>query len=204
MTLARALDVLSVLTAVTVAILAILLPPLLERETGAVERKGEPSFKTRIVMPIVLAAVLLAGFFARSYLDRPAPPAGQPPLPERVLAVPGGPLTVEIAASDLERQRGLSDRNGLAADKGMLFLFDEPKPYAFWMKDMRFSIDIVYLSSGVVTQVFAHVPPPGPGEPPKTVVPDGRADAVLEVFAGESARRGWGPGTRLLPPAEAR
>ncbi len=117
--------------------------------------------------------------------------AGQPRLPiVRLSNAPGGELDLEIADEGAERGQGLSGRRGLPADQGMLFLFPEANTHAFWMKDMRFPIDIIYLYEGTVTEVFPSVAPPLPGGVPATVQPTVPADAVLELFAGESARRG--------------
>ncbi len=116
---------------------------------------------------------------------------GQPRLPVvQLRQAPGGPLEVEVADESDERANGLSGRRGLANDQGMIFLFTEARLYPFWMKDMRFPIDIIYLYEGTVTEVFPSVAPPLPGGVPTTVQPTVPADAVLELFAGESARRG--------------
>lgn len=116
---------------------------------------------------------------------------GQPPLPVvQLQQAPGGPLEVEVADEPEERANGLSGRRGLASDQGMFFLFADARLYPFWMKDMRFPIDIIYLYEGTVTEVFPSVAPPLPGGVPATVQPTVPADAVLELFAGESARRG--------------
>jgi uncharacterized membrane protein (UPF0127 family) len=116
---------------------------------------------------------------------------GQPPLPMvQLRQAPGGPLEVEVADEPDERANGLSRRRGLASDQGMLFLFADARLYPFWMKDMRFPIDIIYLYEGTVTEVFPSVAPPLPGGVPATVQPTVPADTVLELFAGESARRG--------------
>lgn len=121
---------------------------------------------------------------------------GQPLLPRMTLrGAPGGELQVEIADETEERMNGLSRRNGLGPNRGMVFLFEKAAIYPFWMKDMRFPIDIVYLREGLVTQVFASVPPPGPGELPTTVEPTGFVDAVLELSSGEAVRRGIVPGS---------
>lgn len=60
----------------------------------------------------------------------------------------GRMVRVDIADTPAEREQGLSGRKGLAEDEGMLFIFPEDGRYGFWMKDMLFSIDILWLSSG--------------------------------------------------------
>ncbi len=121
---------------------------------------------------------------------------GQPRLPTvRLEGAPGGTLTVEVADEVHERKEGLSRRNTLKSGHGMVFLFPEPGTYGFWMNEMRFPIDIVYLREGVVTQVFPRVSAPLPGGVPTSVDPEKPADAVLELYAGEAGQRGIKEGT---------
>lgn len=148
-----------------------------------------------LLVGIVIGAALF--FYRRE-------PSGQPPLPEKQIMVPGGQLTVEIADSEEERHKGLSDRSSLAQNHGMLFIFPDEAINPFWMYHMRFPIDIVYLRSGVIQEIFAQVPPPKQNELPKTVTPTQPADQVLEVYGGESARFGWKPGMRLFAPEVVR
>jgi len=56
-------------------------------------------------------------------------------------------FSVELAVTKDERELGLSGRNYLENDRGMLFIFDKPDIQRFWMKDMNFSIDIIWISS---------------------------------------------------------
>lgn len=65
---------------------------------------------------------------------------------ERVLlSVNGYELIVEIADSDSERIHGLSGREKLAADGGMLFVFPRALYHGIWMKDMLFPLDLIWL-----------------------------------------------------------
>ena len=61
----------------------------------------------------------------------------------------GQRVCVEIADDDQERARGLMFRDSLAADAGMLFLFDEEAPRAFWMMNTRIPLDILYFDDGL-------------------------------------------------------
>ena len=54
-------------------------------------------------------------------------------------------VNIQIADSVKERELGLSGREGLADNEGLFFIFDEPGFYNFWMKDMKFSIDIIWI-----------------------------------------------------------
>ena len=54
-------------------------------------------------------------------------------------------LNIEVADTDVEKEKGLSGREGLAENEGMLFIFDKEGYYGFWMKDMKFAVDIAWL-----------------------------------------------------------
>lgn len=56
-------------------------------------------------------------------------------------------IDVEIAENDSERQKGLMFRPFLSDSVGMLFVFDEPSPQSFWMKNTMISLDIIYVGS---------------------------------------------------------
>lgn len=55
------------------------------------------------------------------------------------------PLNIQLADSPAERVLGLSGRDDLADDEGLLFIFNSSGFYNFWMKDMRFPIDIIWV-----------------------------------------------------------
>lgn len=60
--------------------------------------------------------------------------------------IAGKNIKVELATTSAEQQKGLSARTFLAENEGMLFVFDKSGIYPFWMKDMRFAIDIIWLA----------------------------------------------------------
>jgi uncharacterized membrane protein (UPF0127 family) len=94
-------------------------------------------------------------------------------------------IRVEIARTNSEQQKGLSGRVGLAEHHGMLFIFDQPGSYGFWMKDMQFPIDILWIEKG---QVVAITPQLLPASYPAVVVPPSAVTYVLEIPAGEASR----------------
>lgn len=61
--------------------------------------------------------------------------------------VGSGVYNVKIAKDDESRQRGLSGLSSLPSREGLLMIFDSSDKYSIWMKDMNFSIDIVWLDS---------------------------------------------------------
>jgi uncharacterized membrane protein (UPF0127 family) len=78
------------------------------------------------------------------------------------IAVGGISVTVEIADEPAERAHGLADRDGLAPGTGMIFVFSESGPRSFWMKGMRFCLDMVWIEQGISwEQRLTSVPPKG-------------------------------------------
>lgn len=62
------------------------------------------------------------------------------------ITINGARLNIERAESNEEKRRGLCCRDSLNADAGMLFVYDEPGFYKFWMKDTRIPLDIIWIS----------------------------------------------------------
>lgn len=89
--------------------------------------------------------------------------------------------SLEIANTSIKRVKGLGERDSLCRDCGMLFVFDAPGQRAFWMKDMRFSIDIIWLLGDEVVFVEHSVSP----ESQEILKPEVSADGVLEINVGE-------------------
>ncbi len=103
-------------------------------------------------------------------------------------------LDVLIARSESEREKGLGDRVALPAEQGMLFIFPEPGIYPFWMKGMRFPLDIIWLAApSTVVHVEKNV---SPDTYPKIYASLSPADYVLEVNAGVVEKNGIKAGDR--------
>ena len=93
-------------------------------------------------------------------------------------------ITVELARTQLEHYRGLSGRDKLCDDCGMLFVFSEPRKTAFVMRDMKFPLDMIGIREGKVVAIDENCQP---GE--ATVYQDKEVvDYVLEVNAGMVGR----------------
>jgi hypothetical protein len=96
-------------------------------------------------------------------------------------------IEVEIADTERERKKGLSGRTSLEEGQGMLFVFQQKERPAFWMKGMKFSIDIIWVENGKIVQIDKNILPPTPGIPDnqlKLYLPSQPIDHVLEVRAG--------------------
>jgi len=98
-------------------------------------------------------------------------------------------VNAKIAANAKDRQKGLSKLDSLPLDQGMLFIFDKSDTYAFWMKDMKFAIDIIWIDENKKVVSIAKNVPFEPGKNDlqlKQYKPAGAAKYVLEVNAGLS------------------
>jgi uncharacterized protein len=96
---------------------------------------------------------------------------------------------VEIADDDAERARGLMFRDELAAGTGMIFLHDREEPQAYWMKNTKIPLDILYFNSArkLVAQQ-RDVPPCTAGDGCPPYPSNAPARYVLELNAGEAAK----------------
>jgi uncharacterized membrane protein (UPF0127 family) len=102
--------------------------------------------------------------------------------------------SVDIARTDETRMQGLMSRPGLGQGKGMLFIFDTEAVYPFWMKNMFFSIDIIWLDRDKHVVHIASDVPPCITEPCPLYTPSASALYVLEIPAGDAVRYGIQPG----------
>ncbi len=130
----------------------------------------------------VVAAVLI---FTYLFVFGRVGESGQA-LTKRMLSFDQGPtLSVEIADELSEQVIGLSFRDALAPDHGMLFVYPQKDQRLFWMKDMKFAIDIVWIADGTVVGIDANVQPPSnANETPKIYPSPTAVDEALEVPAG--------------------
>ncbi len=99
----------------------------------------------------------------------------------------------EVVSTEQKMQKGLGDRDGMCDQCGMLFEFEKASRYSFWMKDMRFPLDIVWVYQGKIVYIEKNVQPSFTG----ILTPKEDADAVLEVNAGIMDRLGMKVGDKL-------
>jgi uncharacterized membrane protein (UPF0127 family) len=119
----------------------------------------------------------------------------------RVILIGGDVFVTELALTPAERTKGLSMRDSLEPRSGMLFMSSMGVAPTIWMKGMRFSLDLVWISQDcVVAQIDADVPPP-PTDIADSELPryhtDSPAAHVLEINAGEAAAYGLAEGDRV-------
>ena len=99
-------------------------------------------------------------------------------------------VALEVARTEPERSRGLMFRTSMAEQAGMIFLFERPGVYPFWMKNTLIPLDMFWTdTTGKVVWIAESVPPcqadPSPEYPPKAV-----ASYVIETNGGFAKRHG--------------
>jgi hypothetical protein len=116
-----------------------------------------------------------------------------------VVRLAGQEVRIEIADDELSRQRGLSGRSGLTDEQGMLFIMEGSARHSFWMKDMQFAIDIVWIEDGVVVDLTYDVRPQHNIEDENLLIyrPSSNADLVLELRAGWAQKYGLKTGDKV-------
>ncbi|HEY4525020.1 MAG TPA: DUF192 domain-containing protein [Candidatus Paceibacterota bacterium] len=133
--------------------------------------------QTGILM--VALAILVIGELAIYSVSRVEKTSGVP-VPSVLIAE--AYVRVDVADTEASRARGLSGREGLEGNSGMLFVFPRDGYYGIWMKDMLFSIDIVWISADL--EVIHMAQNVAPATYPESFAPNRPARYVLELPAG--------------------
>lgn len=152
-----------------------------------------------------LLAVLAAGVVSgcqwpggqprRSTVSVSAPPTSKVVFQDRQrvpIQVGTASATVEVVKTEASIVLGLSGRDEIGSD-GMLFMMPTPQIQTFWMKDMKFDLDMIWLRDNQVVDISYQVPKPKPNTPLSAlplIKPKVPADMVLEVVAGQA--QNWG------------
>lgn len=112
------------------------------------------------------------------------------------LSAPDGVIQIEIADEPDERQLGLSGRSGIDDYSGMLFVFDDiSNQNCFWMKDMNFYIDMIWMNAN--REVVTVVDNVSPDTFPESFCPQSEAKYGLELNSGNAANLQIEVGSKL-------
>jgi uncharacterized membrane protein (UPF0127 family) len=98
------------------------------------------------------------------------------------LAIGNEVMKVELAKTLIQREKGLSGKLNLPENNGILFVFERPGLYSFWMKDMNFAIDIIWLDENMLVVDIKERAKPS--SYPERFISDEPARYVLEANAG--------------------
>ena len=107
---------------------------------------------------------------------------------------------VELADEEAERAQGLMNRDTLAQGAGMLFVYPQPQQVAFWMKNTRIPLDMIFLDAGGTVQKVHHEAVPHDETP---IFGGEGIQSVLEINGGLARQYGISEGTEILHPAFA-
>src|SRR3989344_624382 len=106
--------------------------------------------KKFFIQVVVLVVFILGGLYLtmnqgiwQSYLS-----GGEINSPAKQIKIGEALLNIEIADTQGKRAKGFGSRDQLASDSGMLFVFDTPGQYQFWMKGMKFPLDMIFIKDG--------------------------------------------------------
>ena len=140
------------------------------------------TFKIKIIFAILFLVFLVIFIFMQNSKNKDSDFA--------TIKINNNVLQVEIAKSLLSQKKGLSDRDSLAQDRGMLFIYDDNRIRNFWMKDMRFALDVLWISDNKVVGLTENIPFSLENDQIRRFVSPVEADMVLEVNAGYIAKNG--------------
>ena len=130
------------------------------------DEKIEVMFSKKIIITIV---VVLVGIVFAHYVS------------QHFIQVNHHWIYIERADTLAAQEEGLGDRDSLCAHCGMLFDFQKSDRYVFWMKGMRFPLDIVWIADHRIVFIQKNIP----AESKDMLTPPGEADQVLEINAGK-------------------
>jgi uncharacterized membrane protein (UPF0127 family) len=107
-------------------------------------------------------------------------------------------FTLIVAETDEEKRIGLSLRKSLPKDYGMLFQFEHEDFHPFWMRNMKFPIDILFIRNNKIVTIYRNVQPP---QSPSDVLilyrPAEPSDKVIEINANLSDEYGFKVGDEI-------
>lgn len=108
-----------------------------------------------------------------------------PKIGKKYAAINKNTITLEIADNESSREKGLSGRDSLPADTGMLFIFDSADIWEFWMGGMKIALDFLWIQDKKIVDISESVlPPTQTNGIPVYLKPKTPVQYVIEVNAG--------------------
>lgn len=152
------------------------------------------SSKVIILLIIVSITAIGLALFGQ-FFKRPWPKQTE-------ITINGHRWQVEVVSDSWSRAKGLSGRDNLPTNKGMLFIFDESAQHSFWMKGMKFPLDIVWINNNRVVDITYNAQPLSLIPPPSSLTamilqPAQPAKMILEINAGSATRAGLKIGNQV-------
>jgi len=140
--------------------------------------------KKIIILFIILVFIAVFGIIFQSFRRNSIPFLKSPKA-----TIDNHSFNLTVAKTLKETQIGLSEKKSLDQNSGMFFVFEGPAFYSFWMKNMKFPIDIIFIKGDKIVTIYENVNPPKTiNESLSTYKPEEPADKVLEINAGLSKK----------------
>jgi uncharacterized membrane protein (UPF0127 family) len=137
---------------------------------------------------IIVAGVCVFFLFFRSTAIPNSPVAADDQMNFKTIQIGGAMIKAELAVTQAEQIQGLSGRTSLATSTGMFFVFDYSSNWGIWMKDMKFPIDVLWISDALkVSDIVENMQP---SSYPYDYLPHTPARYVLEVPVGTVKKNG--------------
>lgn len=151
--------------------------------------------KYQIIVIIVLLFIFALGiylFYATNYLDN-----NHRVNEKYSVLINNNKISIEVAATPSQQYRGLSNRESLCADCGMLFVFRDKTEQIFVMRNMKFPLDIVFIEDDKIINIESNLSPEGesPKHEYRSLAP---ANRVLELPGGYATRNNIKVGDTLI------
>lgn len=134
----------------------------------------------KIVFPLILLSLFLIGISTLAKTPK--------------ITINNHTFNLYIAKSSRDKEVGLSKYTNLSQNQGMLFPFGTASNYSFWMKDMQFPIDIIFIRNNKIVVIYQNVQPPQKNQNLTIYRPQELSDTVLEINAGLSEKYGFTKG----------
>lgn len=144
----------------------------------------------KIIIVFIIILIAFAGFIFFQF--------SKASVPTSKVIIGEHTFNVSVAKTTEELQKGLSERNSLPQEQGMLFVFDQPADHSFWMKGMKFPIDIIFINNDKIVSISKNAQPVKDENATLPLYNSGAsADKVLEINAGLSDKYGFKPGDQI-------
>lgn len=146
---------------------------------------------------LILAVVVVGVLVAKDLQDHPKALLACGFRDDKTITIGSQQLKAEVVTSPQAQAKGLSGRQCIAANEAMLFEFPKPGQYSFWMKDMKFPIDMIWVAANHKVVSIKENVQPSTYPDSFTNAADQLAQYILEVQAHDSSRLRIDPGTTI-------
>lgn len=149
------------------------------------------NYGTKKIGFVICCVLILSAACAKQSPATPKADVTAASVYNQTLMVENNSLRVEVINTPEKMAQGLSGREKMASDEGMLFVFAKPGSHTFWMKDMKFSLDFIWISNGKIIGITKNAPAPSAQTKVEALPrynPPLPIDKVLEVNAGWADR----------------